>query len=157
MPKELDGSLFGDQHCFGCGPRHPAGFRMRFHEEGDEVVTRLTPGDGHQGAPGIMHGGLILTVADELAAWVCILKLTKFGFTARYEGRLQAPARVGLELHGRARIARKTTRTAEVAVSLAQGESTVLDGSFTFVLLDKAGAEKLLGRALPPEWARFAR
>jgi acyl-coenzyme A thioesterase PaaI-like protein len=64
---------------------------------------------------------------------------------------------VGLELHGRARIARKTTRTAEVAVSLAQGESTVLEGTFTFVLLDKTGAEKLLGRALPPEWARFAR
>ncbi len=154
---ELDGSLFGDQHCFGCGPAHPHGFRMRFREEGDDVVTRLVPGDGHQGAPGIMHGGLILTIADELAAWVCILKLTKFGFTVRYSGKLQAPARIGVELQGRARIVRKTTRTAEVSVTLAQGESSVLEGSFTFALLDKGGAEKLLGRSLPDEWARFAR
>lgn len=155
--KQFDGSLFGDQDCFGCGPSHAAGFRMRFHEEGEDVVTSLVPDAGHQGAPGIMHGGLIFTIADELAAWACILKLSKFGFTARYGGKLQSPGRIGVELHGRARIIRKTTRTAEVSVSLAQGGAAVLDGAFTFVLLDKTGAEQLLGRPLPPEWARFAR
>ena len=63
MGESVVGSLFGDQDCFGCGPAHAAGFRMRFHEDGEDVVTRVVPGEGHQGAPSIMHGGLIFTIA----------------------------------------------------------------------------------------------
>src|SRR5438128_2151943 len=127
--RELDGSLFGaDQNCFGCGPAHPAGFRLRFREDGDEVVTLFTPGPGHQGAPGIMHGGLVFTVADELAAWVVIAKLGKFGFTARFEGKLRKPVRPGVEVEGRASLLRKSRRTAEVAATLRQSGEEVYAG-----------------------------
>src|SRR5579871_502390 len=109
--------MFGEgQPCFGCGPDHPAGFRLTFTEEGDEVVTRFTPGDRYQGPPGVLHGGLVLTLADELAAWTVILKLGKFGFTARVGGRLRKPTRVGAEVIGRGRVVKSGTRTAEVRV-----------------------------------------
>ncbi len=154
----LDGTLFGkDQPCFGCGPRHPFGFHLSFVEEGDELVTRLTPDDRYQGPPGVMHGGLVFTLADELAAWVLIARLGKFGFTARFEGKLKAPTRLGVEIEGRARIARSTSRTAEIAARLSQAGQLVFVGSFTFALLDRGATEKLLGRALPPGWERFAR
>ena len=156
----LDGTLFGTgpaQPCFGCGPDHPIGFRLRFTEEGDELATRFTPGEQYQGPPGLMHGGLQFTLADELAAWVVIAKLGKFGFTARMSGKLRAPVRIGLELEGRARLTRKTSRTAEVEARLSQQGALTFEGSFTFAVLDRGGAEKLLGRALPDEWARFLR
>src|SRR5438128_5439488 len=157
MP-DLDGSLFGPgQPCFGCGPDHPSGFRLRFRVEGDEIVTRFTPTDRHQGPPGVMHGGLVFTVADELAAWAVIARLGKFGFTTRFAGKLQKPVRPGAEVEGRARIVRSTTRTAEVETSLHQRSELVFAASFTFVLPDRAGAEKLLGAALPDTWQRFAR
>jgi acyl-coenzyme A thioesterase PaaI-like protein len=71
--RELDGTLFGpEQPCFGCGPVHSSGFRLRFVEDGDEVVTRFLPDDRYQGPPGLMHGGLVFTIADELAARVII-------------------------------------------------------------------------------------
>ena len=156
--REHDGSLFGnDQPCFGCGPNHPIGFRLRFVEDGDELVTRFTPGENHQSAPGLMHGGLVVTLADELAAWVIIARLGKFGFTARFSGKLQKPVRPGVEVEGRARMTRSTLRTAEVEVGLRQGGELAYSGSFTFVLLDRAGAEKLLGKELPEEWRRFSR
>ena len=155
---QLDGSLFGkDQPCFGCGPEHPFGFHLAFRQEGDEVITRFTPADKYQGAPGIMHGGLVFTLADELAAWVLIARLGKFGFTTRFAGKLQNPTRLGVELEGRASILRSTTRTAEIETRLTQQGKDVFVGTFTFVLLDKGAAEKLLGRSLPAEWARFAR
>jgi len=154
----LDGHLFGaEQACFGCGPNHPFGFRLTFVEDGDELVTRFLPEERYQGAPGIMHGGLVFTLADELAAWAVITRLGKFGFTARFGGKLSSPARMGLEVEGRARIVRSTTRTAEVEATLRQDGKDVFRGSFTFVILDYAAAGKLLGKPLPPEWARFAR
>ena len=156
--RPLDGTLFGAaQPCFGCGPRHPFGFHLSFVEEGEEVVTRFTPDDRYQGPPGVMHGGLVFTLADELAAWVLIARLGKFGFTARFDGKLQAPTRLGVELEGRARIVRSTTRTAEIEARLSQGAQPVFVATFTFALLDRAATEKLLGRALPPEWERFSR
>jgi acyl-coenzyme A thioesterase PaaI-like protein len=154
----LDPDLFGrDQPCFGCSPTHPIGFRLRFSREGDEVVTRFTPGADHQGPPGLMHGGLVATLADELAAWTLVGLLEKFGFTATFSGKLLRPVRIGMEVEGRGRIDRRTTRTVHVAVWLAQGEARVFSGDFVFALLDHGAAEKLLGRPLPDAWRRFSR
>src|SRR5438045_314133 len=95
----LDGHLFGEgQPCFGCGPSHPVGFRLRFEREGTAVTTRFVPDDRYQGPPGIMHGGLVLTLADEIAAWAVIGVLGKFGFTGQVEAKLRAPVRVGEEV-----------------------------------------------------------
>jgi acyl-coenzyme A thioesterase PaaI-like protein len=156
--RELDGTLFGPgQPCFGCGPSHPAGFRLRFVDEGEEVTTRFLPDDRYQGPPGLMHGGLVFTLADELAAWVLIARLGKFGFTARFEGKLSLPTKLGVEISGRARMLRSTSRTAEIETVLSQDGAAVFSAHFTFVILDKGATEKLLGRELPQEWQRFAR
>jgi acyl-coenzyme A thioesterase PaaI-like protein len=156
--RELDGTLFGpDQPCFGCGPVHPSGFRLKLLEDGEEVTTRFLPGENHQGPPGVMHGGLVFTLADELAAWVIIAKLGKFGFTARYEGKFSLPTRIGVELSGRARMLKSTSRTAEIETVLSQEGATVFSARFTFVILDEDATKKLLGRELPEEWRRFAR
>ncbi len=154
----LDGTLFGQgQPCFGCAPDHPVGFHLKFEREGDEVVTRFVPGDRYQGPPGVMHGGLVMTLVDELAAWALIVHKEKFGFTTHFEGRLKAPVRVGKEIVGRARLSKDTSRVVKVAVSLSQGESLTFEGEVTFVLLDQSGAEKLLGGPLPEAWKRFSR
>jgi acyl-coenzyme A thioesterase PaaI-like protein len=157
-PPVLDGTLFGpDQQCFGCGPAHPSGFRLSFTEEGEDLVTRFTPTGHHQGPPGLMHGGLVFTLADELAAWAIIARFGKFGFTARFAGKLQKPTRVGVEITGRARVVRSTGRTAEIEVRLSQGEVQVYESTFTFVVLAREATEKLIGGPLPEGWTRFSR
>lgn len=154
----LDGSLFGPgQPCFGCAPDHPIGFRLTFVREGDDIVTRFTPTDRYQGPPGIMHGGLVMALADELGAWALIGLLGKFGFTAQMSGKLHRPARIGVELEGRARIKKPGTRIVEVEVALAQEDTTTYTGELRFVLLDEKGAERMLGGPLPEAWRRFSR
>ena len=157
-PAPLSGAIFGeDQQCFGCGPRHPFGFRLSFHEEGESVVSRFLPVERYQGAPGIMHGGLVFTLADEIAAWALVVRKGKFGFTTRFAGKMQNPVRLGVEVRGRGTIVRASTRTAEIEVGLSQAGVDVFAATFTFVMLDRGATEKLLGQALPPEWERYAR
>jgi len=158
VPDALDGSIFGEgQPCFGCAPDHPIGFRLRFARKGDEVVTRFTPTERYQGPPGIMHGGLVATLADELGAWAVIALLDKFGFTAEMSCRWRAPVRVGRELEGRARVLKGGARVVTIAVALRQDGAEVYEAELRFVILDRAGAEKMLGGPLPEAWGRFAR
>ena len=153
-----DGSIFGDQsRCFGCSPSHPSGLKLSFERHGDAVHTRFTPGLDHQGPPGIVHGGLVATIADELAAFTVVVLRGQMGFTAAFQGRLRGPLRVGKELTGIGRIAADRRRIVEIEIELAQEGATRFEGSFTFALLDVSGAERLLEAPLPEAWRRFCR
>lgn len=154
----LDPDTFGrDQPCFGCSPTHPIGLRLRFERDGDDVVTRWTPPEQFQGPPGILHGGLVTTLADELAAWTIVALKQRMGFTASLEGRLKRPLRIGREVIGVGRITADTRRIVKVSVTLSQDDASAFEGSFTFALLDAKGAERLLEMPLPDAWQRFCR
>ena len=158
MSEVLDGSIFGEgQPCFGCSPDHPFGFHLRFERDGDDVVTRFTPTERHQGPPGIMHGGLVATLADEIGAWAIIAVLEKFGFTAEMTCKLHEPVRIGVEVIGRGRIAKPGSRVVGVEVELVQNDVRVYSGTLRFVLLDAKGAERMIGGPLPEAWRRFSR
>ncbi len=156
---ELDpAEYFGPQSpCFACGPHHPIGFHLRFSRQDEEIVTSFLPHDRYEGPPGIMHGGLVMTLADEIGAWAVIGLLGKFGFTAAVNGKLLRPVRTGVEVEGRSRLTRETSRVVQVAVRLVQSGAEVFTGELSFVILDEAGAEKMLGAPLPEQWKRFAR
>ena len=155
---EWNGSLFGaSQPCFGCAPDHPIGFRLAFERDGDGIVTRFVPGQNHQGPPGIMHGGLVTTLADEIAAWTLVVLLGKFGFTAAIDAKISRPVRIGQELVGRGRIVKASRRVVRVGVDLEQAQASCFTGELTFVLLDRGAAEKLIGGPLPESWTQFCR
>ena len=160
----LDPLVFGEeQPCFGCAPHHPIGFRLRFSRDDDSVVTSFTPGPQYQGPPGVMHGGLVTTLADEIAAWTVLGLAGKFGFTAKLSAKLKKPVKIGLAIEARGRTTRVTSRIVDVHVTMRQDlEGTgnpieVFQGDFTFAVLDRAAAEKLLGGSLSESWAKLAR
>lgn len=156
--EDLDPHVFGaDQPCFGCSPDHPIGFHLRFAKGEGVIVTRFVPGDTYQGPPGIMHGGLVMTLGDEIGAWAVIGLLGKFGFTASFSGKLKKPVRIGEEVEGRGTVLRETSRIVTVGVDVTQKGELCFRGEYTFVLVDEAGAERLLGRPLPDVWKKFAR
>lgn len=156
--ERVDGSLFGAASpCFGCSPTHPHGLKLAFERHGDAVHTRFTPGSQHQGPPGILHGGLVATVADELAAWTVVILRGQMGFTAAFDGRLRGPLRIGRELSGVGRVTKDRRRIVEIAIELFQDDALRFEGNFTFALLDVGGAERLLEAPLPEAWKRFCR
>jgi acyl-coenzyme A thioesterase PaaI-like protein len=158
MNERFDGAMFGPgQPCFGCSPDHAIGFHLEFTREGDDVITRMTPGEQYQGPPGIMHGGLVATLADEVGAWACIVFLGKFGFTVSLSARFTQAVRIGIETMARGRILKASSRFVDVEVVVSQDERSCFTSEFRFLLLDEGGAERMLGRPLPDAWKKFAR
>lgn len=154
----LDGTLFGDdQPCFGCGPQHPFGFHLKFEHDGDGVKTLFTPGGHHQGPPGIMHGGLVMTLADEVAAWALLAKHEKFGFTTSAECKFRKPVRINVAADARAQVVKFTSRVVRIAVQISQANELCFEGLLTFAMLDRGGAEKMLQGPLAERLLRFAR
>jgi acyl-coenzyme A thioesterase PaaI-like protein len=169
----LDGNAFGeDQLCFACGPHHPHGFRLRFEaregmwdavndETSQWVESAFTPRELDQGAPGVMHGGLVTTIADEVGVWALVVLLGKFGFTTEMHCKFPNPIRVGIPAVARARVLQDSTRIMRVEVQIHQTleDCTRLcfNGQFHFIWMDEKMAERTLGKPLREEWKRFCK
>ena len=64
--------------CFVCGESNPLGLQLRFHADGDEVRTRFVPRPEHIGFKGVVHGGLLATLLDEIMVWACAVRTKRF-------------------------------------------------------------------------------
>ncbi len=84
--------------CFVCGEANSQGLRLRFETDGRVVRTRFTPGIQHAGFQGVVHGGILATVLDEIMVWACAVQARKFGFCAEMTVRFQRPAAPGIEV-----------------------------------------------------------
>ncbi len=56
-------------HCFGCDPRSSVGLRMSFTVEGEALHSTWEPRQELEGYPGVIHGGIQATLADEMGGW----------------------------------------------------------------------------------------
>ena len=83
--------------CFACGPDNPIGLKLDIEGDGKRVTTRFRPRREHEGWEGMLHGGIIATLLDELVAWIC-KKNGIDALTAKLEIRYRKPARIGEEL-----------------------------------------------------------
>lgn len=153
----LDPFVFGpDQKCFGCGPHHDRGLRLRFAVDGEDVVTTWTPQPGLEGPPGIVHGGLQATIADEVGAWTLVGKLGRFGFTTSLQLRYLRPARMELPIEARGRITSHDADRVTVGVKLTQEGKTLVRGTIQYVIPTVALAKRMLGEDLPEAWRPLA-
>jgi len=55
-------------YCFGCGPAHPDGLRVRCYRTGEGVVSPIIIARRYEGPPGGAHGGIVATYLDEVLA-----------------------------------------------------------------------------------------
>jgi uncharacterized protein (TIGR00369 family) len=84
--------------CFVCGEENPVGLRQRFETDGRVVRTHFTPRTEHAGFKGVIHGGILATLLDEIMVWACAVQTGKFGFCAEMTVRFQRPALPDSEL-----------------------------------------------------------
>ena len=154
----LDPHLFGpDQQCFGCGPNNPNGMQLRFHRDGDAVVTEFIATPGWEGPPGIVHGGLQATLADEIGAWTVVTLLGCFGFTSGMQVRFLRPARTDRPIQARGELLEHTESSARVRMTLSQDGKKLLSGTATYMLPNATQAERILGMELPDAYRPLAR
>ena len=110
--------------CFVCGRANSIGLHMHFYTESDGcVVADYVPREEHQGYPGVMHGGLLTTMLDELIGRTAIAG-DLWCMTAKLELRFRKPVPIGEPLKLKGEITKKTGRLLE-----GRGEIRLADGS----------------------------
>jgi acyl-coenzyme A thioesterase PaaI-like protein len=79
------------RHCFVCGLENQYGLRLRFYETGPgEVTAEYTVPDQFQGYPGLVHGGIVTAMLDEVTGRAHISDgETRFMYTAKLEIRFR--------------------------------------------------------------------
>ena len=124
--------------CFACGRENPIGLKLTFRREGDAVKAEFTPGEFHQGWPGVIHGGIIETLLDEAMAYVPFF-LGLNCVTAKMEVRIRHPVSVGQQLFISSTMARKTRKLVETRGKIALADGTpVAEGKAVMYIVNEA-------------------
>ncbi len=95
--------LQDDRYCFVCGEKNPLGFKLKFdHPQKGLLRSQVTFKKEHQGYLGIVHGGLVGTLLDEMMVNLAWLEKTP-AVTGELTTRLLKPVPVGevIRLEGR--------------------------------------------------------
>jgi acyl-coenzyme A thioesterase PaaI-like protein len=124
-------------HCLGCGKLNPDGRRFKTRRDGDETVTRFTPGTHDTAVPGFVYGGLIAALVDcHAMATASAAALQAAGseigetpsprfVTASLRVDYLKPTPLGPELEVRGRLKERSDRKAIVEVTVfAEGVET---------------------------------
>ena len=99
--------------CFVCGRDNPIGLHLRFlTDESGAIHTRFTPRTEHQGYPGVMHGGLVTALLDELIGRTAIAS-DWWCMTAKLNVRFHHPVPIGATLVLKGQIIKKSVRLLE--------------------------------------------
>ena len=80
-------------HCFVCGESNAVGLKLRFTTDGRVVHTRFRLSAAHIGFRGVVHGGILTTVLDEIMVWACAVPTGQFAFCAELTVRFLSPVR----------------------------------------------------------------
>jgi len=112
--------------CFACGRSNPVGLYMQFYDDGElEVHCDYTVPAHYQGYPGIVHGGVVAAMLDEIVARVAMIgDPHHFMMSVRLQILYRHPVPVETPLQVVARILRMRGRLGK-----AEGQIILPDGT----------------------------
>jgi acyl-coenzyme A thioesterase PaaI-like protein len=84
--------------CFGCSRTNAHGLRLHFWRSEEGCFTKCTIPAHLCGIDGLVHGGIVALLLDEVAQWTIIGTLGKFGVTREITVRYLKPVPTESEL-----------------------------------------------------------
>ena len=113
-------------YCFVCGRKNEIGLYMTFYDNGrDQVVADYTVHERYQGYPGIVHGGVVAAMLDEVIGRVSMIgDPHHFMMSVKLEVKYRHPVPTHTQLKVVGRIVRLRGRLGK-----AVGEIILPDGT----------------------------
>jgi uncharacterized protein (TIGR00369 family) len=90
-----EGTLPWTKTCFVCGVDNPNGLKARSRVEGDRIVLTHVTRRSDLGYRHLVHGGISMTLLDEVMTWAAILTFRQACVAAELTVRLKQPVTVG--------------------------------------------------------------
>lgn len=83
--------------CFGCSPDNPVGLALRMHRLPDDALgARVTFSEDYASYPGVVHGGIVAVLVDELMGDMIALDRGLLSFTVTLRVKNLMPVRTGV-------------------------------------------------------------
>jgi uncharacterized protein (TIGR00369 family) len=141
IPKVTLNADLDEGYCFGCGRNNPIGLKLKFTREGYSLRTEFTPGKNHQGWPGLLHGGILGCLLDEVMSNIAYATGNTC-LTASINIRLRQPVKVEVPLVITARIVRQSKRLIETEGQVCLRDGTVIAESTAkqFIAVNETGS-----------------
>lgn len=121
--------------CFICGVENPVGLHLHIYETGPGVVEANYVAPEHfQGYPGVLHGGIVGAMIDELSGRSHMgsdPSAPRFMFTAKLEIKYRQNVPIGkpLRIVGRAGRTRGKSAEAWAGIYLVETDELLAEGS----------------------------
>lgn len=130
------------------GAGNPLAAPAVLRREGRRVVGEVSFGAAYEGAPGLVHGGVLSLVLDQLLGEAA-MAADVGGMTVRLDVRYVAPTPLHTELSLAAEVVEVQDRKVRIEGTIAAGGTTTVTVAGTFVRLTEESA-----RALFPQLVR---
>jgi acyl-coenzyme A thioesterase PaaI-like protein len=118
------------RHCFVCGVENPFGLHLKFTQtDSGEVTVDFVAPVHFQGFPGVVHGGIVAAMLDEITARALMGNdpgKPRFMFTARLELRYRQNVPIGEPLHLVGKVLKDRGRTATALGKLYGPDGSLL-------------------------------
>ena len=144
IPKVTLNADLDEGLCFGCGVNNPIGMKLKFTRDGDWLCTEFTPDKIYQGWPGLLHGGILGCLLDEVMSNVAYATGNTC-LTASITIRLKQPVKVEEPLLIAARIVRHRKKLIET-----EGRVSLQDGT----VVAESTAKQFIAEASKPDKVR---
>ena len=127
IPREIPNHWRGS--CFGCSRTNTYGLQLRFWLSDQGCFTKCTIPDHLCGIDGLVHGGILATLLDEVGEWTVISRLGRFGMTREISIRYLKPVQTNTELLVEGQIISHDDRNGDLRGTIHSVDGTLLTES----------------------------
>ena len=128
------------RHCFICGMENPVGLHLHIYETAPgEVESAYTAPDHFQGYPGVLHGGIVAAIVDEISGRAHMGSdpmNPRFMFTAKLEVKYRKNVPIGRLLKIIGKAGKSRSKSAEAWAGIYDAETDELLAEGTSLLID---------------------
>lgn len=125
--------------CFACSQENPIGLKLKPIHDGEKVIADFTPGKFHQGWGNAIHGGILYTLLDEVAAYAMLCQGIELGLTAKSQIRFRQVLPINEPVRATAWVTKLTSRLVESKGVVTLKDNTVAaDGDFLFYVVRRS-------------------
>lgn len=113
-------------NCFGCSQYNLQGLHLRFWQSEKGCVTRCNIPEHLCGIDGLVHGGIITMLLEEVAQWSIIAHLGRFGITREISVRYLKPVPTNSDIAVEAQIINKDEKYIVLHSTVKNSEGVLL-------------------------------
>lgn len=106
----MEGLLPGYKKCFFCGPA-TGGLALELLYSDGQVACEFTAHEKFQGYDGMLHGGIVTGILDEVMWWTLFMESKKICATWKIEAEFKRPVLCGKTYRASGHLLRSTHNT----------------------------------------------